>query len=157
MNQTQTHHGVGRKEKTVLDHFILTRKVNHPELLFNQSPHRDGYFEDQVLEWELSNECFVCEKHRYTLIFYQKNDPNEGIKEITKTSEVQAIKESLRLGFADQHDTSPIITGSVINNSAPFSRKLKMMRADLFTLMCISESPHFTKPSQSGGIKRGTL
>ena len=37
--------GVGRLESNLVDQFILTRWVNHPELVFNQQPYLDKYFE----------------------------------------------------------------------------------------------------------------
>ena len=53
---------------------VLTRKVNEPDLIFNQYPYKDLYFEQDAGEqWVLSekSECFVCDKHKLTVIFYK--------------------------------------------------------------------------------------
>ena len=41
MHATRAHHGAGRDRQVGgngLDNFVLTRKLNHPELIFNQRP-----------------------------------------------------------------------------------------------------------------------
>lgn len=58
----------------------MTRKVNYPELVFNQKIANDSnkalrYFQkDHDLIWKLSkkNECFICEKYKYTIVFYER-------------------------------------------------------------------------------------
>ena len=51
----------------MVDHFVLTRKVNEPELIFNQCRFKDLYFEQDAAEqWALSDksECHMCQKHK---------------------------------------------------------------------------------------------
>jgi len=35
INKAQVHYGAGRHEDNLNDQFVLTRKINHPELVFN--------------------------------------------------------------------------------------------------------------------------
>ena len=41
---------------------------------------------DAAQEWKLSpqNECYVCQKYKYTMVFYNKSAmyPNKGLTEI---------------------------------------------------------------------------
>lgn len=43
---------------------------------------------DSELEWKISfnnsliNSCYVCQNHRYTLVFIDKRDKNTGLVEI---------------------------------------------------------------------------
>ena len=81
MNLTQTCQGASRGANTNHhDEIILNRKINHPELSFNQFSEKDLYFEeDSAEQWQLSNNCFICEKHRYTVIFYDKTGYNSEL------------------------------------------------------------------------------
>jgi hypothetical protein len=98
MNQhkVQTAGGVGRLESNLVDQFVASRWVNHCEMVFNQQPYADKNFEmDAAEKWRLmdtacgiSGGCPICNKHRYTMIFYEQeiDDPwsyNEGLIEIT--------------------------------------------------------------------------
>ena len=84
INNAQWSHGVGKGEDNIFDRFVVTRIVNHPELVFNQSTLNDNskdkrYFDrNHALKWCLSrgNECFMCQRYQYTIIFYiQSEDP----------------------------------------------------------------------------------
>lgn len=97
MNQhkVQTKGGVGRLESNQVDQFVMTRWVNHAELIFNQQPYFDKYYEtDSASKWRLNDVgcginggCPICNKHKYTLIFYEQDleDPwsqNENLIEV---------------------------------------------------------------------------
>lgn len=81
MNQhkVQTQGGVGRLESNLVDQFVMTRWINHSELVFNQQPYLDKYFEMEAAEkWRLNDPacginggCPIRNKHRYTVIFYE--------------------------------------------------------------------------------------
>ena len=73
------------------DNFVLTRRLNHPELIYNQRLSRDStkdrFFKvDANQAWALSHkdECYMCEKHHYTCIFYERGTKtlNNGLIEI---------------------------------------------------------------------------
>ncbi len=52
---------------------MITRNLNHPELIFNQNNDSNNFFvQDIESKWKLSvrNECFVCDKHSYVALFY---------------------------------------------------------------------------------------
>lgn len=74
-------------ESNQVDTFVLNRKVNHPELIFNQNKREDLFFEQDASEtWKLleNGNCYQCQKHRYTMIFYEqeKDAPNDDLIEI---------------------------------------------------------------------------
>ena len=89
--------------------------------------------------------CQICNRHKQTLIFYEQDleDPwshNEGLIEIKDRSVVDKIKEDLNISFRYGTDIAPMIVGSVVMGG--FKRKLKMMRADYYSMLCISESTY---------------
>lgn len=42
INNTAVHQGVGRLDNNSIDHFVVTRKVNYPEFIFNQKIKNDN-------------------------------------------------------------------------------------------------------------------
>jgi hypothetical protein len=83
INQTSSTLGLGRVESSVIDRFVLTRRVNQPELIFNESPNNDHYF-DSADKWHYSNkeDCNVCLKSKYFVMIFDKNQPLSDLKEI---------------------------------------------------------------------------
>ena len=60
------------------------------------------------------------------------------------------------MSLKDTYMIAPIIIGSIVNGG--FSRKLRMLRADLFTLMSITQSKQFMKQRRnSTGIKTSVV
>lgn len=63
-----------------VDNFCMHRKFNFPELIFNQDPTLDSYFEiNQNEKWthQTDNEstnCYICHKQCYVMIFYERYD-----------------------------------------------------------------------------------
>jgi hypothetical protein len=83
MNKILAGQGVGRVENGIEDTLVLTRKCGHPELIFNNNKFKDLYWEvDSAEQWQLSfnhettNECYICERHKYGLIFFDKCEQN---------------------------------------------------------------------------------
>lgn len=71
-----------------IDKFVLTRKNNLPEMVFNQNSRQDfnnkkRFFEvNHDQKWCLNDNdcsnrdvCYICEKQKYTMIFYQRDQP----------------------------------------------------------------------------------
>ena len=50
MNRTQAFKGIGRLDSNLIDDFILTRKVNHAELVFNHQFRKDEYWDQDAGE-----------------------------------------------------------------------------------------------------------
>ena len=119
--------GTGRLDDNIFDRFVLTRKLNHPELLFNQNTKYDQgknakyrFFKpDAQKDWKLSaqNECYLCNKHQYTLIFYDKNClyRNKGLTEIKDKVLLKQIKDDFNKNYKHFGSMTPIICGSVVN------------------------------------------
>lgn len=95
------------------------------------------------------------------MIFYEQdqNDPlsqNEGLIEITDPQQVQKIQEDLNISFRYDHEIAPIILGSVVTGG--FKRKLRMMRADYFSVLSVAQSIHTVESlTQVKAIKRGLM
>jgi hypothetical protein len=67
INRTMVSQGIGRVDSGPEDIFVLTRKLNNPELMFTNSRFKDRYWEiDSSEKWHLSfrthpvNECYIC-------------------------------------------------------------------------------------------------
>jgi len=100
---SQSGNGIGRLTDSQTDRFVLTRKINYPELIWNQNPHYDRqhkkrYFEvDAAEQWKLSqkDECFICDAQCYTVIFFKDGGPigtNKDLFEITDPKLLLKIK-----------------------------------------------------------------
>jgi len=145
----------------------LTRKVNHPELIFNQDTNKDKYASTRFFEidsaecWVLSqtNECYVCDRHPYTLIFFEKGvlADNADMQEVKDPEVLKKLKAEYKAGGrANKNMWAPQIRGSVVNgdqNVYPyqrlkFGRPLRMVRADVFATLAISQSILFLKKVQ---------
>lgn len=126
------------------DCLVLTRKLNHPELIFNNSNHQSTYFQqDSDMQWRVSyngqftHECYLCQKYKYTCIFLDKDGPNSNLVEIRDENIIKKVKENLNIEKTTDFRT-PIICGTVTENG--FQCKLKMMKCELFSLLSASES-----------------
>ena len=120
------------------DVFILTRKINHAELVFNQAPTKNCHFEvDASQKWKLRKECYVCSKHAYVAVFYSQGDleANTDLHEIKDQDVVASVQAALGLSIKDGLVNAPFIVGF---GSSGFSRKARMLRADLFALLSVS-------------------
>jgi hypothetical protein len=126
------------------DAFVLTRKPRMPELIFNNTFSKDLYWETEQGEmWHLSrqsnhpNECFICQKHKYAMIYVDKYGNNEDLDEILDPEIIESVKYNLN---TNDHcdDYVPIICGSVVNGG--FKRKLQMLRSDYYSLISLSQS-----------------
>lgn len=101
-------------------------------------------------EWRLSlrDECFVCDRHPYTLIFFERGvlAQNRELKEITDEKILKELKYEFNKEFLKNRTLTPLISGSFINKEygqVPFQRKLKMLRAPIFSLLALSQCKDF--------------
>ena len=107
----------------------------------------DAAYEWRVLDAEcgITGGCPICNKHKYTAIFYEQDlaDPwslNEGLIEIKDQKVVEQIKEDLNISYRYNTEIAPLIIGTVV--AGGFKRKLRMIRADYYALLSISQSIH---------------
>ena len=98
-----------------------------PEQIFNICDYKDLYWEiDSGNSWKLShhnnatNDCFVCQKYKYAMIYIDINE-NEELEEIKDKSLIDKAKVYLNIDDTID-DYAPIICGSVVNGG--FKRKL---------------------------------
>ena len=96
-------------------------------MIFNNAIYKDHYWEiDAGEKWKFSwkdestNECYICEKHKYTEIFYSQRELNKDLKEIKDEAVIEEVRKTLNI---EEHCDSctPIICGTTINGG--FSRK----------------------------------
>ena len=105
-----------------MDKFILSRKSNYvAELIFNQNPVQDfdkklRFFEiDHEMKWKLADNnspktdsCYICEKQRYCMIFYQRDKSNylnrkginKGLTEVTDASFIEKLRGEYMLKYS---------------------------------------------------------
>ena len=75
-----TNEGLGRLTDNQFDQLVLTRIINYPELVYNQLCYNDSnpksrfFSKEFSSKWALSksNECMLCDKHKFTLVFYER-------------------------------------------------------------------------------------
>ena len=103
------------------DNLVLTRKLNHPELIYNQRVSEDvslgNLFKVDANEcWTLSptDECFVCEKHLYTMIFYDRHKKNSGLVEIKDMALLDLLKREYFRNIKLYRNYTPLICGTVV-------------------------------------------
>mmetsp|Transcript_35843 Transcript_35843/g.54947 ORF Transcript_35843/g.54947 Transcript_35843/m.54947 type:complete len:134 (+) Transcript_35843:4049-4450(+) len=131
-----------------MDTFLVTRKVNMPELVFNGRPEIDSYFDkDSGIKWSLAKKCYVCDRHRYTMIFFDQRNPaeNPDLVEVTNPDTIDKIKKDINFSLRDVKDPAPFIFGSVVADNSSHRippRKLKMLRTDLYALLRICHSKY---------------
>lgn len=140
--------GLGQRSNldkgSTVDRMILTRKLNLPELIFNQDSRQDRnvkkrFFEiDHGHKWTMADNhnhhqkkdvCYVCQKQKYSLIFYER-DPHGSCKisSASKNKELIPIedaeflahlKSEYRLKYSQDLKTrkamwAPLICGTVV-------------------------------------------
>ena len=76
----------------------------------------------------------------------KKEDPNDDLTEIIDTYHIKEIKEGMNINFQELDGVAPYIGGSVINGG--FTRKLKMLRGDVFSALAVCQSPHYVTSSK---------
>lgn len=159
------------------DRFVLTRKINNPELVFNADPYKDKipalrYFQQDAGEyWRLSagGECFMCDGHKYTVIFFKRGEQpnsNSGLFEVRDQSFVARLGREYHATPLNSNAHIPEIRGSVIEGNEVnypyqrirYDRRLRMMGAKIYALLCVSESVHFIKTvNQARVIKSSAI
>jgi len=68
------------------------------------------------------------------------------------------VKQSLNLNFNENDEIAPLIVGSVVSENGPtgFNRKLRMVRADLFTMLSVCQANDIVNlRKQTVAIKKG--
>ena len=82
---------------------------------------------DEDEQWKFSykhgptNDCFICQKYKYGLIFVDKRGENNDLIEIKDSKTILEVKKHLMIEEGCD-DYVPIICGSVVNEG--FKRKL---------------------------------
>ena len=66
--------GLGRGYSTIQP-LVITRKLGHPELIFNEHDSKNTHFKVHAsAKWARmqSSECWICDQWKYTLIFFSR-------------------------------------------------------------------------------------
>ena len=83
-----------------LDHFVLTRVMGAPELIFNQSVYNERFFDeaDQQTEWRLSSSCYITEKHKVVAILFDRSRAQQdGYKLIDDKDICKLLKKLIKV------------------------------------------------------------
>lgn len=91
----------------------------------------------------LRNECLICDQYPYTQIYFERGicANNNNLTEITNEKILKQIRYDFNKEFLKNRTLTPLICGTIINRArgqGPFTRKLKMLRAPLFSLLALS-------------------
>ena len=77
--------------------------------------------------WKLSlrDECFICDRYTYTLIFFERGvlAQNRELTEITDEAVLRDLKYDFNKDFLNNRTMTPLISGSFVNkdyHQAPF-------------------------------------
>lgn len=107
-----------RRSDDVQDPFILTRKIGHPELIFNDSEHcASEYCQANALaKWQFYNsyECYVCQRHRYVQVFFKRQKVNYDYQ-LIKNNQLKDILYSTYDLRKNYNQGLPILLGSINN------------------------------------------
>ena len=81
-NQITVNKGIGKKKETSLGYFVVSRKLNMPEMCFNQNfSDKDRQFQSNAAgKWQLVNEkigCHLCQKQKQVVILFDANDKSK--------------------------------------------------------------------------------
>jgi len=98
---------------------------------------------------QTTNECFICDGHKYTIIFFKQGlltQYNKDIYEVKDQRILSRLHNEYKANYAHQQVYTPIISGSVVDGGSSyypftrmcFERKLRMMRVELFATLLIS-------------------
>ena len=187
-------HGIGRNmhKGHGHDHFVIYKGINLPELVFNQDPRQDQnvrkrYFEvDHFGKWTVSdnqnkkNNCFICQKQKYTIVFYERNaQGNQNLFEIKDKEFIKKCRAEYKLKHSLEKENlkkikTPLICGTIVTDrdesikvtrtstnpitNMTFDRKLRMIRADVFALLSLTTHGGIFKTlDQQSYLKRQIL
>ena len=91
---------MGRLAENPLDSLVLTRFLDQPEFIFNQSLYEDRFFNkpDQAVAWQRRTDCYVSQKHKLVAIFFDReNAEAAGYKLIDCKTTCDCLKTLLDL------------------------------------------------------------
>lgn len=116
--------------------------------------------------------CYVCQKKKYTLVFYERRREigrraNAELLEIKDEEFLRKCRSEYRLKYSQDSKTrkpmtTPLICGTLVREqlegekligeknitNMTFNRKLRMMRADVYSLVSISTDSSFFAEAQ---------
>lgn len=103
--------------------------------------------------------CHVCNKHKFTCIFYEQEThdlANCDMVEVSNPKVIEQVYENLNVSILDEKEQAPIICGTVLNGG--FHRKLRMLRADMFSMLSVCQSMNYMDSHKmSRKIRKGIL
>lgn len=74
-HQSYMKGGLGRGIQSVQP-LVITRKLGHPELIFNEHVDKNTHFKVHAsAKWARmqTNECWICDQWKYTVIFFSRS------------------------------------------------------------------------------------
>ena len=102
-------------------------------------------------KWELVSEkskCFLCEKQKQVLIYFDANDKS-NLKEVKDKKLKDFMKIKLKVGPASKgiKEQNCLIFGSVTHG---WHRKVQMLTADIFALFSLAQKENLMKNMRKG-------
>lgn len=112
----QYRNGYCRYSSNTHDNFVITRLLNHPELIFNQKyqddkPRNRFFKKDAMQQWKISlrNECLTCDRYPYTMIFFERGvlAQNTELTEITDEAILKELKYEFNKSYLKTRTMTP--------------------------------------------------
>lgn len=148
--------GVGKTAFSRVDSFVLTRRLNYPELAFKErlSASDSHFCRDSQSSWRLQSDgsCYLCEKHKYCVIFFDQSNlranesHNMGFKRIRDEAFCSYLRENFlkdgRQGGKGENPQAPTIFGT-------FNKRIElgnnMMNSSIFAFLSVHEEEEISQ------------
>lgn len=143
-----------------VDRFVLTRKLNYPELVFKERTNKndDHFCLDSQSRWRLQShgECYLCQRHKYCVVFFDQGNSqnnlrgNMGYQRVVEPELLSYLKSTLiksGLNRADsESDNGPII---FTTSHKKIELGNRMINSSLYALLSIHECLDMYEPPAS--------
>lgn len=132
------------KQRHVNDPFVLTRKLGHPELLFNGDRFKSRYFHHRHSKgyWKLESgasggDCYICQHYSYLQLYFRHSTADSDFKKLGDPKLIKLLRESCNL---KRNGNAPFLFSS-FNNWLP----TRLVDIKIFCGLLKAASPSFAK------------
>ena len=115
--------GLGRGSESVQP-LVITRKLGHPELIFNENESKNTYHKVHAsAKWARmpNNECWICDQWKYCVIFFSRANVDQHYGLIDDDEKIDQMEEMYEMSQDDKIMVSnkeyPLILGSITKNA----------------------------------------
>ena len=124
--------GLGRGYSTVQP-LVITRKLGHPELIFNEAESRNTHLKvNASAKWirSPSSECWISDQYKYTVIFFSRRHCLQHYGQIMDQARIDQLEETYDLKQDDlvmvENKVCPLMLGSITKNTVISMTEISM-------------------------------